>query len=115
MVKLVGMDSLSPADRLKMEAARSIREDFLHQLAFHDVDTYTSSEKQYMMMKLVVEFYEKSLAEIEKGKDIEEIVKLPVREKIGRFKYTAEDKAQEEFDKILAQLEEELAEKGGSN
>ncbi|MBO7318585.1 MAG: V-type ATP synthase subunit A, partial [Clostridia bacterium] len=115
MVKLVGMDSLSPTDRLKMESARSIREDFLHQLAFHEVDTYTSSDKQYMMMKLVTEFYEKSLAEIEKGKDIEEIVKLPVREKIGRFKYTAEDKAKEEFDKIIAQLEDELKEKGGSN
>ena len=114
MVKLVGMDSLSPADRLKMEAARSIREDFLHQLAFHEVDTYTSSEKQYMMMKLVVEYYEKGLEAIESGKDIEDIVKLLVREKIGRFKYTAEENAKEEFTKILAQLEEELS-KGGSN
>ena len=66
------------------------------------------------MMKLCAEFYEKSLAEIEKGKDIEDIVKLPVREKIGRFKYTAEENAQEEFTKILAQLEDELS-KGGSN
>jgi V/A-type H+-transporting ATPase subunit A len=115
MVKLVGMDSLSPADRLKMEAARSIREDFLHQLAFHEVDTYTSSEKQYMMMKLCVEFYELSLEAIENGKDIEDIVKLPVREKIGRFKYTAEDKAQAEYDKIFAQLKDELGAEGGSN
>ena len=68
-----------------------------------------------MMMKLCVEFYEQSDAAIDKGKDIEDIVKLPVREKIGRFKYTAEDKAQAEFDKILAQLKDELAEKGGSN
>ena len=116
MVKLVGMDSLSPADRLKMEAARSIREDFLHQLAFHEIDTYTSSEKQYMMMKLVVEYYEKGLAAIEEGKDIEDIVKLPVREKIGRFKYIAEDIAEEEFRKILAQLENEINEsKGGQD
>ena len=115
MVKLVGMDSLSPADRLKMEAARSIREDFLHQLAFHEVDTYSSSEKQYMMMKLCCEFYDKSSLAIDNGKDIEDIVKLPVREKIGRFKYIAEDKAKEEFDKILAQLKEELEDKGGSN
>ena len=115
MVKLVGMDSLSPADRLKMEAARSIREDFLHQLAFHEVDTYTSSDKQYMMMKLCCEFYDKSSEAIDNGKDIEDIVKLPVREKIGRFKYIAEDKAKEEFDKILAQLDEELEDKGGSN
>ena len=67
------------------------------------------------MMKLCTEFYEKSLAEIENGKDIEDIVKLPVREKIGRFKYTAEENAKEEFTKILAQLEDELKEKGGSN
>ena len=55
IVKLIGMDALSPSDRLTMETARSLREDFLHQLAFHEVDTYTSSEKQYMMMKLVAE------------------------------------------------------------
>ena len=116
MVKLVGMDSLSPADRLKMEAARSIREDFLHQLAFHEVDTYTSSQKQYMMMKLVVEYYEKGLDAIEKGKDIEELVKLPVREKIGRFKYTAENMTKEEFEKIMTQLEAEIKEsKGGQD
>ncbi len=57
--KMVGMDALSPSDRLKMEAARSIREDFLHQNSFHDVDTYTSLKKQYMMMKLVNAFYER--------------------------------------------------------
>ena len=51
IVKMVGMDALSPADRLKMEAARSIREDFLHQNSFHEVDTYTSLKKQHMMMR----------------------------------------------------------------
>ena len=60
IVKMVGMDALSPTDRLKMEAARSIREDFLHQNSFHDVDTYTSLRKQFLMMKLVLAFYEKS-------------------------------------------------------
>ena len=68
-----------------------------------------------MMMKLCTSFYEKSLEAIEQGKDIEDIVKLSVREKIGRFKYTAEEQTEEEFNKILAQLEEELSEKGGSN
>ena len=61
IVKLVGMDALSPTDRLKMETARSIREDFLHQLAFHEVDTYSSLRKQYLMMKLVLRFYDGSL------------------------------------------------------
>ena len=61
IVKMVGMDALSPGDRLKMEAASSIREDFLHQNSFHEIDTYTSLKKQYMMMKLVMAFYEKAV------------------------------------------------------
>ena len=68
IVKLVGMDALSPTDRLKMETARSIREDFLHQLAFHEVDTYSSLRKQYLMMKLVLRFYDGSLDALKKGR-----------------------------------------------
>ena len=60
IVKMVGMDALSPGDRLKMEAARSIREDFLHQNSFHEIDTYTSLKKQYMLMKLVNAFYDRA-------------------------------------------------------
>ncbi len=108
MVKLVGMDALSPADRLKMEAARSIREDFLHQLAFHEVDTYTSAEKQFLMMKLVCDFYDKSLEALRDGADIEEVVKMPVRENIGRFKYISEDEANDNFELIQMQLVEQL-------
>lgn len=113
MVKLIGVDALSSGDRLKLEAARSIREDFLHQQAFHEVDTYSSANKQYMLMKLVVEYYEKSKAAIEKGMDIEKIVKLPVREKIGRFKYVKEEKAQAQFDEIMLQLTEQTDSNGG--
>ncbi|MBQ7294858.1 MAG: V-type ATP synthase subunit A [Clostridia bacterium] len=113
MVKLVGMDALSWGDRLKMEAARSIREDFLHQLAFHEVDTYTSASKQYMMMKLVTEYYEKSKEALDKGMDIETIVKLPVREKIGRFKYVKEEDTEKDFGEIINMLTEELSLEGG--
>lgn len=113
MVKLVGMDALSPVDRLKMEAARSIREDFLHQLAFHETDTYTSAKKQYMMMKLVTEYYEKSKQALENGMDIETIVKLPVREKIGRFKYVKEENTDNQFDDIMKQLTQQTDSKGG--
>lgn len=109
IVKLVGMDALSPEDRLKMEAARSIREDFLHQLAFHEVDTYSSLKKQYYMMKLVISYYDKSLEVLEKGANIEDVVALPVREAIGRFKYIVEDEIDMQFEKISAQLESELA------
>lgn len=108
IVKLVGMDALSPSDRLKMEAARSIREDFLHQLAFHEVDTYSSLKKQYYMMKLVTEFYDESLDALGKGADIEDIVKLPVRESIGRFKYIHEDNIDDEYAAVSAALKKQL-------
>lgn len=113
MVKLIGVDALASGDRLKLEAARSIREDFLHQQAFHEVDTYSSANKQYMLMKLVVEYYKKSKAAIENGMDIDKIVKLPVREKIGRFKYVKEEKAQAQFDEIMLQLTEQTDSNGG--
>lgn len=110
IVKLVGMDALSPADRLKMESARSIREDFLHQLAFHEVDTYSSLKKQYYMMSLVISYYDRSSEALEKGADIEKIVLLPVRESIGRFKYVPEDSIDSEYDKIQKQIINETAE-----
>lgn len=91
IVKMVGMDALSPTDRIKLEAARSIREDFLHQNAFHDVDTYTPLKKQYYMMKLIIDFYENSIEALNRGGDVESLVNLPVREQIGRFKYYNED------------------------
>lgn len=108
MVKLVGMDALSPSDRLKMEAARSVREDFLHQLAFHDVDTYTSSGKQLLMMRLVIGFYEMASDAISVGCDIEDIVKLSIREKIGRFKYIPEDSINDEYENVMDALKEEI-------
>ncbi len=108
IVKLVGMDALSPGDRLTMEAARSIREDFLHQLAFHEVDTYTSLHKQLLMMRLVIAYYNKGAEALEDGGDIEKIVNLPVREEIGRFKYVAEDETDAEYDEVLAHLNAQL-------
>lgn len=110
IVKLVGMDALSAPDRLKMEAARSIREDFLHQLAFHEVDTYSSLKKQYCMMKLVNEYYDESLAALKEGASIDDIVKLSVRESIGRFKYILEENVDTEYEKISMQLKKELKE-----
>lgn len=108
IVRLVGMDALSAPDRLIMEAARSVREDFLHQLAFHDVDTYTSLKKQHRMMQLVIAYYDKASEALKAGADIETLVNLPVRERIGRFKYTKEDLVEGEYKRILSQLDEEL-------
>ncbi len=109
IVKMVGMDALSDPDRLKMEASRSIREDFLHQLAFHEVDTYTSPNKMHHMMQLVVAYYEKSLEALNKGANIDDIVELSVRESIGRFKYIQEDKVDEEYANILKTLDSQIA------
>ena len=109
IVKMVGMDALSPGDRLKMEAARSIREDFLHQNSFHEVDTYTSLKKQLLMMRLVIAYYEKSVEALEKGASVNDLVKLPVREAIGRYKYTLEDHLDEEYKKVTEQLAAEVA------
>ena len=112
IVRLVGMDALSASDRLAMEAARSVREDFLHQLAFHEVDTYSSLEKQLLMMKLVLAFYDKSLEKLKNGGDVQKIVSMPVRERIGRFKYIKESDIEEEYKSILDELEENLQNAG---
>ena len=108
IVKLVGMDALSPTDRLKMETARSIREDFLHQLAFHDVDTYSSLRKQYLMMKLVLRFYDGSLDALKKGADIEKLVSIPSRESIGRFKYVPEKDIEDTYKTVCAAIDSEI-------
>ena len=108
IVKMVGMDALSAGDRLKMEAARSIREDFLHQNSFDEIDTYTSLRKQYDMMKLVYMFYETGREALDKGASITDLVGAQVRERIGRFKYTPEDKVDEEYAKVQEEITREL-------
>ncbi len=112
IVKMVGMDALSAPDRLKLEAARSIREDYLHQDAFHEVDTYTSLPKQLIMMKLVLEYFDQSTEALNTGVDIESLVKLPVRERIGRIKYVEEKGVAAEAAAILEQLAREIANAG---
>ncbi len=108
IVKLVGMDALSASDRLKMETARSIREDFLHQLAFHEVDTYTSLEKQLLMMRLILKYYDEAAAVLEVGGDIEKIASLAVREQIGRFKYVEEKDIKTEYSKIESEIASQM-------
>jgi V/A-type H+-transporting ATPase subunit A len=95
IVNLVGVESLSAGDRLTLEVARSIREDFLHQNAFHEVDTYTSMEKQYEMMKLVLHFGEAAREALKKGVAITDIETMAVRERIARAKYEPEDRLDE--------------------
>ena len=113
IVKMVGMDALSAPDRLKMEAARSIREDFLHQNSFHEIDTYTPLRKQYLMMKLVLAFYEQCTEALKQGSSIDDLLKMAVRERIGRYKYTPNENIEKEYEAVKAELAAEIAETVG--
>lgn len=110
IVKLVGYDSLSPSDRLILEASRSIREDYLQQNAFDDTDAYTSLNKQYRILKTVLTFYNESVNALEKGVDVSDILKLEVRERIARAKYVKEDEIGAYIDETTAQLTKDLDE-----
>ena len=92
-----------------MEIARSIREDYLHQNAFDDVDTYTSPEKQFQMLNLILLFDQHARAALQNGADIEALLSLPVREEIGRAKYIPEDQVAEGFAAIRANIVEQTS------
>ena len=109
IVKLVGMDALSAPDRLKLEAARSIREDFLHQDAFHEIDTYTPLHKQDIMMRLVLDYYDEATAALGEGIAIDDLVALPARERIGRFKYTPIENVDAAYEETRRALAKEIA------
>ena len=108
IVRLVGIDALSYRDRMTLEATRSIREDYLHQNAFHEVDTYTSPRKQYLMLKAILLNCEKSLDALSADASFNRLIQLPVRERIGRLKYVPEDEAQAEYDAILADMNAQI-------
>ncbi len=109
IVKMVGMDALSPTDRVKLEAARSVREDFLHQNAFHEIDTYSPLDKQFNMMKLLLEFYDDCIDALERGADVEKLLSLAAREHIGRFKYYSGNDIEAEYKKLSEELNTEIA------
>ncbi len=92
IVRLVGIESLSNEERLLLEIARSIREDFLHQNAFHEVDTYTSIKKQKEMLSTILYLYKKAQSLLKTGKTMDEMIKSPIWERISRMKYIEEEK-----------------------
>ena len=110
IVRLVGAEALSPQDRLALETARSIREDFLHQNAFHEIDTFTTMAKQYEMLKTILHFHQQALAAIDAGAETADLFKLAVREQIARAKYIPQDEIakvsqiRETIDKQIRQL-----------
>jgi len=116
IVRLVGRDTLSEGDQLKLEAARTIREDFLQQNAFHDVDTYASLEKQNLMLKMVLAFYDEGRRALDNGVYLNEFLALPVRDRIARAKYIPNERASEINDimKELKDSVDELISKGGA-
>ncbi|WP_448535769.1 V-type ATP synthase subunit A [Pseudothermotoga sp.] len=107
IVRLVGMEALSPQDRLVLETARSIREDFLHQNALHEVDTYTSPKKQYLMLKNIMNFYTIASKLLDEGVPLQGILKLPEREKIARMKFVSESRISE-IEHLIKEVEEKL-------
>ena len=109
IVRLVGQDALSPSDRLTMETAKMIREDFLQQNAFVDEDAYSSYGKQYRLLDMILKYDAMSREALSKGADMKSIFAIPAREKIGRAKMTAPDKYESEFDAIIAEMKSELA------
>lgn len=108
IVRLVGMDALSARDRLTMEAAKSIREDYLHQNAFHEIDTYTSMTKQYKMLKLIIDCYRQSVVALDNFADLNDILSIPAREQIGRSKYIPEEEIAR-FDEIASAMKAQLS------
>ncbi|ELC8441519.1 V-type ATP synthase subunit A [Clostridium perfringens] len=107
IVRLVGMDALSEGDRLKLEVAKSIREDYLQQNAFHENDTYTSLNKQYKMLNLILSFRHEAEKALEAGVYLDKVLKLPVRDKIARSKYISEEEINK-MDDILVELKSEM-------
>jgi V/A-type H+-transporting ATPase subunit A len=94
IARLIGVESLSPKERLTLESARSIREDFLHQNAYHPQDTYTSLRKQYLMLRAILHFHHQGLKALEEGRSLDSVLSLEVRERISQMKYFPEEEAE---------------------
>jgi len=103
IVRLIGLDALSPKERLIMEATRSIREDFLHQNAFHEIDTYASLQKQAKMLSVVLKYYREAQKALDAGASLDDLLNLKVREKIARARYMREADREK-----IAEIEEEI-------
>ena len=115
IVRLVGVDSLSARERLILETAKSLREDFLHQNAMHEVDTYSSLNKQFAMLELIITYHHEASVIVEKGEidlDLEKLFSLPVRERIARARYVPEENLKE-LDNIKQQIKEQVASLAG--
>jgi V/A-type H+-transporting ATPase subunit A len=107
VVRLVGIDALSKEERMVLETAKSLREDFLHQNAFHEVDTYASMEKQFKMLRIIVHFHHAGMAALKKGASMSKLFDLPVREQIARMRYL-EEKQIDRIDELEGTIKEQI-------
>jgi V/A-type H+-transporting ATPase subunit A len=109
IVRLVGAEAIGPKERMALETAKSIREDYLHQNAFHKIDTFTSLTKQYLMLRIILHFHAKGIEAIERDIDTDDIFKLKVRDEIGRCKYIPEEELQK-LEEIEQRIDKEFGE-----
>ena len=114
IVRLVGKDTLSPGDRLTLEVSRSIREDFLHQNAFHEVDTYTSLAKQAAMLSTILRYHDLGKAALERGANIDAVERLPVRDRVARMRYLTEAEAPAGIEAIRKEMEQQFSHVGAA-
>jgi V/A-type H+-transporting ATPase subunit A len=108
IVRLVGKDTLSPNDQLLLESAKSIREDFLHQIAFDEIDTYASFRKQQKLLTLILDTHDEAMAAMERGVDLDKLINLPIREEIAKAKYTLEENL-DDIDALAKRVKEEVS------
>ncbi len=114
IVQLVGVDALPEREKAVLDVARMLREDYLQQSAYDDVDTYTSIQKQFRMLKAILDFGDREQEAIAKGTALAEIQKLPVRQKISRAKWIPEKELQTQFDAIALEMTQSIAALGGA-
>ena len=108
VVRLVGIDALSRDERMVMETAKSLREDFLHQNAFHEIDTYASMDKQFKMLRTIINFHHQGLDALRKGAPMTKLFNLPVREQIARMRYLEESQI-DQIDKLDDVMKEQIS------
>ena len=108
IVQLIGVDALTPADRIKLEVCRMIREDYLHQNAFHPIDQFTSLSKQYKLLNTILEYYDQCLDALSKGAWFQDLIDMELKEAIGRYKYVEEAKCEAEYERIMTELTSDI-------
>jgi len=109
IVRLVGIDTLSKADRVKLLTTQMIREDFLHQNAFDEIDTYTSVDKQYGMLEIILFWHKLATNKVNAGAALSSVENMQVKQRISRLKYVPEDKFKKTLDKLYSELKEEFS------